>query len=68
MSVPTCAECAHGLITEHSSKDKCAHANNVGGHHPFALRHDETLCGTKAVWFSAPSAKSAIYKAPMVKA
>lgn len=61
--MPTCAECAHGTITEHSAKDKCSHALNVNGYPPYALRHDATLCGEKALWFSPKAQRSAVYKA-----
>lgn len=61
--MPTCADCAHGMIAMHSSKDKCSHVNNARGYHPHALRHDETLCGTAALWFTPKPAPSAVFKA-----
>lgn len=60
---PMCAECSFGTITLHSSDDKCSHANNTAGMHPYALRHDETLCGTAGAWFVVKPAPSAIYSA-----
>ena len=62
MSNPTCADCKHGTITLHSSKDRCAHPDNKG-HHPYALRHDATLCGPEAKWHEDKPAREAVYKA-----
>lgn len=63
VSAPTCAECKHGTITEHSSRDKCAHQNNTQGYPPYALRHDETLCGSEAAWFEIRQVLNVTYRA-----
>lgn len=59
----TCAECKHGTITMHSSMDKCSHPSNVLGFHPYAVRHDATLCGPPGAWFEAKPAPDTVYKA-----
>lgn len=63
MSEKTCAECAWGTITEHSSGDRCAAPLNTQGYHPYVLRHDETLCGSGARWSVQRDTPSAVYKA-----
>lgn len=59
----TCAQCKHGVITMHSSEDRCLSANNTKGHPPYALRHDESLCGAPGAWFEQRPAPSTEYKA-----
>jgi len=63
MSAPVCAACKWGRITEHSNSDRCGHANNVEGFHPYALRNDTALCGPEAAWFEARPAPSGLYRA-----
>lgn len=63
MTLPSCSSCEHGTITQHSSGDRCEHENNTGGHHPYALRHDATLCGATATWFEKRPAPATVYKA-----
>jgi len=45
------------------SKDKCAHPSNTSKHHPYALRHDQELCGDSASWFEEKASKEAGYRA-----
>lgn len=63
MSAPTCAQCRHGTITAHSAGDKCSSPSNAGGYHPYALRHDETLCGAAGAWYAPAAEKSVVYRA-----
>lgn len=61
--MPTCAECKWGHIRVHSNEDKCSNASNVLGFHPYALRHDEALCGGAGAWFVAKAAPDVDYSA-----
>lgn len=61
--MPACAQCDFGTITLHSGGDKCSSVNNVGGMPPYALRHDETLCGTLGAWFVVKAPPKAVYSA-----
>lgn len=61
--MPTCAECQHGTITPHSSGDRCASEQNTQAFPPYALRHDEALCGSIAAWFEKKGDPGAEYKA-----
>ena len=63
MSNPTCADCKYGTITIHSTKDRCAHKNNTSNFHPYALRHDQALCGDSGAWFKAKAEEDAVYRA-----
>jgi hypothetical protein len=58
-----CTSCKYGHITLHSRQDKCSHPDNVKGYHPYALRHDATLCGEAATWHEDKPAREATYKA-----
>lgn len=59
----TCAECQHGTITMNSAGDRCSSANNTQGFPPYALRHDDTLCGAAGAWFVRKGDPDAVYKA-----
>lgn len=61
--MPNCAQCDFGTITMHSGGDKCSHVNNAKDMPPYALRHDETLCGSVGLWFVLKAAPKAVYSA-----
>jgi hypothetical protein len=61
----SCSECQYGHITWHSQEDKCLHVNNTG-YHPYALRHDEKLCGAAATWFAPKPAPTGVFVAVKV--
>lgn len=64
----TCAECKHGSMGVHSGADKCLHPNNTNGFHPYALRHDETLCGAAGAWSVLKPAPGSDYSAAKAEA
>lgn len=63
MNTPLCANCKYGTVTLHSFGDRCTSASNTQGFPPYALRHDETLCGASGAWFEAKAAPDDVYKA-----